>query len=64
MLGLSAAIKHRAPLLDIVPNQAFPEVVQLPDVQLECGYLGLHHWSSGHLVRLGEGQADFPPVHW
>lgn len=36
-----------------VPSQAFPEVVQLPDSQSECGYLGPPHWSSGQWLGLG-----------
>lgn len=52
MLELLAAIKCRASLLDRIPSQAFSEVVQLPGVQPECGYLRLQHWASGQLVRL------------
>lgn len=37
--------------MDRIPSQAFSEVVQLPDVQPECGYLRLQHWVLGQLVR-------------
>lgn len=59
-VGINGRHQMQSSPVHRVPSPAFPEVVQLLDVQSECGYLRLPHWSSGKLGRPRVKAGQFP----